>query len=90
MAYLKRHRADGNQGAIVNALRKAGWFVHITSSAGHGFPDLVAARGGRLELIEVKTPRGGTKEAQVAFHQAMKAKGVEVRVIRTAEEAARL
>jgi hypothetical protein len=66
-------RVDRNQAEIVEALRKAGATVHITSSAGDGFPDLVVAYQRQTYLLEVKD---GTKPPsereltpdQVRFH----------------------
>lgn len=37
----RRARVDANQTAIVDVLRRAGRSVAITSSLGHGFPDVV-------------------------------------------------
>ena len=48
------HRCDANQTAIVEALRKAGCSVAITSSSGDGFPDIVAGKNGVNWLIEIK------------------------------------
>ena len=50
----RRARTDSNHHGVIEALRAAGWTVHDTSRLGDGFCDLVAARHGRIELIEVK------------------------------------
>ena len=53
---MRARRIDGNQVAIVNALRKAGVTVAVTSRLGGGFPDLVASFAGKTVLLEVKDP----------------------------------
>ena len=45
---------DANQAEIVQALRKVGVTVSVTSAVGNGFPDLVCLFRGRLLLVEVK------------------------------------
>lgn len=66
-------RTDGNQKSMVQALRKCGFTVAITSSLGEGFPDLVVGKKGRTRLVEVKDPakppsaRKLTEDEQ-AFH----------------------
>lgn len=64
-------RTDTNQIQIVEALRKAGRFVHVMSGVGGGFPDLLVAqpRTGRVYLLEVKDPKKKIKltEAQKKF-----------------------
>lgn len=47
-------KTDINQTAIVTALRKSGFSVHITAPLGDGFPDLVVGRDGVTYLLEVK------------------------------------
>lgn len=47
-------RVDANHAEITRALRQCGWVVHDTSGTGGGFPDLVIAKNGRLEMVEVK------------------------------------
>src|SRR5574341_154854 len=49
-----RAKVDRNHAEIIETLRKCGWYVYDSSRLGRGFPDLVAAKGERLELIEVK------------------------------------
>ncbi len=60
-------KVDANQAAIVDALRKCGISVHSTASIGKGFPDLVAAKGDKAWLIEVKGPNGKLTLDQVNF-----------------------
>lgn len=50
------HKVDGNQAEIVNALRRAGCSVAITSGVGHGFVDIVVGLSGVTYLVEVKRP----------------------------------
>lgn len=46
---------DAPQPDIVKALRRCGYRVHVTSTAGDGFPDLVlGAPWGQIVLVEVK------------------------------------
>ena len=47
-------RTDANQAAIVDALRKVGATVAITSGAGNGLPDLLVGWRGETHLLEVK------------------------------------
>lgn len=49
-----RAKVDDNQKVIVEALRKAGRAVAITSTVGNGFPDLVVGFGGKNFLLEIK------------------------------------
>jgi hypothetical protein len=91
----RRKRTDANQSAVVDALRRCGWFVHVTSHAGDGYPDLTIARGGRLLLVEVKdgskppSARALTPD-EARVHQAFASKGVAVRVVESVEQACRL
>lgn len=55
-------KIDASQADIVKNLRKCGVNVHSTAAVGGGFPDLVWAYRGRCGLLEVKTPKHGTKE----------------------------
>src|SRR5262245_58992500 len=54
----RRARIDPGQGAIVKALRAAGFSVQSLASIGKGVPDLLVARAGQLWLLEVKAPEG--------------------------------
>jgi hypothetical protein len=50
-----RARTDANHREVITAIRRAGCRVWDTSRVGGGFPDaLVAARGNRLVLLEIK------------------------------------
>ncbi len=68
-----RPRTDATQGAIVDALRAAGYLVQVLAAVGGGVPDLlVGCPWGELVLIECKSVAGrrGRKltPAQVAWH----------------------
>lgn len=54
MARRYAARIDDNQNEIVNALRKAGATVSISSAVGCGYPDLTVGFRGLNYLIEVK------------------------------------
>jgi Holliday junction resolvase len=47
-------RIDTNQPEIVDALRRAGCNVQPLHMVGKGCPDILASRGGRLVLMEIK------------------------------------
>lgn len=47
-------RTDANQTAIVDALRKVGASVAITSGVGQGLPDLIVGWRGKNLLMELK------------------------------------
>ncbi len=75
-------KIDNNQTEIVNYLRAYGFSVAITSSAGDGFPDLVAGKHGVNYLIEVKGEKGKLTPMQKIFHdnwqgQIMVARSIE-------------
>jgi hypothetical protein len=67
----------------VQALRAAGAQVLSLAPLGHGVPDLLVSRSGRLYLLEVKGLKGGLTPDQVAFH----ALWPEVQVVRNVDEA---
>ena len=50
----RRARTDDNQKEIVDALRKIGAEVTITSELGKGFPDIVVSYRGKWFMIEIK------------------------------------
>lgn len=91
----RARRTDANHAEIMLALTALGWYVHDTSRLGDGFPDLVAARGGVLRLVEVKD---GTKsqsrqrltpaEARIFVRFALK--GCPCVVLTSVEDAERL
>lgn len=47
-------KTDDNQTEIVNALRRAGCSVTVTSAVGDGFPDIAVGRGQATFLLEIK------------------------------------
>jgi Holliday junction resolvase len=64
----KAHKTDNNQREIVEVLRACGFSVSVTSSAGDGFPDLVAGKHGVNYLIEVKRLGGKLTPRQIKWH----------------------
>ena len=84
-------KIDGNTREIVAALESRGWFWHPTSSLA-GFVDGIAARKGRLELVEIKNPKGKNKasELQERLHADLMRAGVVVKTLRSVEDAVRL
>ena len=73
----KRGRVDQNHAEVVAALRKVGYRVLSLAPLGGGAPDLLTLKAGKLELVEVKTPKGKLRPAQVEFQREW-----PVRVIR--------
>ena len=70
---MRAKRVDANQADIVEALRKVGALVAVTSAVGNGFPDIVVGYSGGLYLMEIKDgtkPPSATKltKDEVAFH----------------------
>jgi Holliday junction resolvase len=62
-----RGKVDLNQREIVEALRKAGGKVAITSNLGGGFPDLLCKFRGTLYLLEVKSKGGRLTQEERDF-----------------------
>ena len=74
-------RLDGNQAAIVEALRAAGCYVWVI-----GLPvDLLVGVGGKTALVEIKTAKGRHTALQADFMQHWK--GGTVATIRDVEGA---
>ena len=74
---MRAAKVDANQSEIVEALRKVGCSVTITSAVGHGFTDIVVGRLGITYLIEIKDgnkPKGAQKltDDQVEWHSMWK------------------
>ena len=67
---MRAAKTDGNQSSIVDGLRAAGCSVHVTSSLGGGFPDLVCAYAGRNYLLEVKDPSKPLSDRKLTPDQA--------------------
>lgn len=86
----RRAQTDGNQAAIVAALRKVGASVAITAEVGGGYPDLTVGYRLRTYLLEVKDPRQQPNkqrltEAQEEFHRNWH--GAPIHIVRTVEQA---
>ena len=62
-----RGKVDLNQREIVEALRKVGGKVAITSNLGGGFPDLLCKFRGTLYLLEVKSKGGRLTQEERDF-----------------------
>ncbi len=91
----RANRVDANHGDVIQTLRACGWHVHDTSALGNGFPDCVAAKHGRIVLIEIKDgslPQSRRKltSAEQRVYQQLWLKDVEVEIVESIEQAARL
>lgn len=87
-----RGKVDRNQPEIVRALRQAGISVLSLADIGDGCPDLLAARGGKTILFEVKDPLQPPSKQRLTddekrFHRTWTG---EIAVITSAEEALKL
>lgn len=88
---LRAARTDANQKQIVEAIRKTGASVEVTSSVGKGFPDIVVGFRNKNYLFEIKDPskppskRDLTPEQRI-FHNLWYG---HVKVIHTADDAFR-
>jgi len=84
MSFRVKVKRDGNEAAIAEALRAAGYAVQ-TLEQGKGVPDLlVCGPDGRLSMLEVKQPGEKLTQAQVKWHAAWPGR---VYVVHTPEEA---
>ena len=94
--YFSRRESDIQRG-IVQALSYAGWIVmHIPNQSTRGrqrwsglvpgAPDLVAVKHGRVVFLEVKTEKGKVSEKQSEVHDLLRLHGMEVRVVRGADD----
>ena len=66
---MRAGKIDANHSLIREALIAHGWRVKSTASL-PGWVDLVAQRGERTVLIEVKSPRGTPTASQIALKSA--------------------
>lgn len=80
-------RTDGNQTAIVAALRKAGASVRITSMVGDGWADVVVGYCGIDQQVEIKTPGGDLTPAQRKHHREWRDRGRPVVVVESVADA---
>lgn len=93
----KAGRRDSNHAAIRDGLRKLGHFVVDTAGVGDGVPDLcvypraawsaIAIALTQPVWLELKAARGKLRESQLAWRGRAAARGLEVRVARTLDEA---
>lgn len=75
-------KRDASEGEVILTLRNCGWRVlQINVKDG---PDLLAAKGGRTVLIEVKTGKQQLRPGQAAWQAAWPA---PVYVVRTVDDA---
>lgn len=84
----KAARTDGNQAAIVDALRKAGASVQSLAALGKGVPDLLICYRNTLFLVELKNPKQKPSKRkltsdQISWHSTWKG---TIYVAETAEQ----
>jgi len=77
-------KVDANQAAIVKALRQVGVSVQSLATIGKGCPDILAAKGDKVWMIEIKGPKGKLTPDQVEWIGKWKGR---VDIIRTVDEA---
>jgi len=85
-----RRRVDGNQGAIVSAMRQRGASVELLAALGNGIPDLLVGYRGRIGLVECKNPDGrgeALTTAEARWRMLWGGVSVEVAIVRSPEEA---
>jgi Holliday junction resolvase len=73
------HRERHLQAGLEEHLRLTGWryyHTHNSSRSVAGFPDIVALRGSRILVAEIKTERGRVSTAQRGWLAAFEAAGV--------------
>ena len=80
-------KVDANQAAIAGALRASGASVLDLSRVGQGCPDILAAKGEKSWLIEVKGPNGKLTPDQVRFHREWQG---AVRIVTSIDDAAKV
>lgn len=61
MAFTKRVKRDSVHSEIVAALREVGATVCDLAAVGGGVPDILVGYRGHNYLMEIKTPKHGTK-----------------------------
>jgi Holliday junction resolvase len=80
-------KVDANQGQIVDALRAIGVSVQSLASIGKGCPDLIAAKGDKCWVVEVKGEKGRLTPDQEKWIGNWRG---TVHIIRTVDEALKL
>ena len=80
----KHGRIDANQNEIVDALRRCGATVWVTSDMGQGAPDLVVGFNGANYLLEVKVLGGTLTKDEAHWHATWRG---DVIVVHSADEA---
>lgn len=84
-------RTDSNHQACRDALRACGWYVRDLSAVGHGWPDLLAIKAGRVVFVEVKDgkqppSRRKLTVAEEWVHFDLKVNGADVYVMEDATD----
>lgn len=82
-----RSKIDANQTEIVSALRAAGCSILHLHQVGHGCPDILAGKGARNWLIEIKSGRGQLTPDELAFFRDWRG---QVVAVYSAEDALRV
>ena len=80
-------KIDRNHVEIVVALRGVGASVQDLAAVGKGCPDLLVGYRGQNYVIEVKTPKGTSTPAQVAWHAEWRG---DVRIVRSVDDALKI
>lgn len=81
---VRKYRKDANHNIIADRFKMNGFTVFDTSQLGYGFPDIVASKGGRNILVEIKSEIGTLTPAQAKFKDEWQG---EYYVVRTVEQA---
>lgn len=66
MSYKVRN-TDANHTQIAATFKRMGYSVKDMSGVGGGFPDLIVAKHGDNDLVEIKTEEGELEESQRDF-----------------------
>lgn len=80
-------RTDSNQSQIVEAFRKLGYSVLLLHETGHGCPDILIAKNGIMNLVEIKTEKGKLNERQEHFIATWNS---QIFIVRNVDEAIQL
>lgn len=74
--------------AVIALAKRNGWKVYHTYDSRKseaGFPDLTLVRGDRLIFAELKTESGTASAAQLNWHDALRAAGCNVYLLRPSD-----